>query len=560
VSAVSHKGVRIGWVGLAVSIIAALGIAYGAYTLAGISWDAVAEYRSPYPDVELPVTADAPSRSDRVVLIIIDGLRLDASREMQTLESLREHGRDYVLTAPQPSLSYPNWTTILSGAPPEVSGVVTNDWRGLVRVETLIDTAERSKVPWAFIGPSDFEGLYRISRADSSFFRMWGNEYLSATYVDEALRIAEEDAPRFMLVHLPDADEAAHDFGGASSRYTQTTARIDADLRRLVEGLQDGATTFVVTADHGHIDAGGHGGWEPESVRVPLVMAGPGIEIADPGAARLEDVAPTVAVLAGLPVPRWSMGSPLAVEPGGLAGQQRARASAAYTNLVGSPLQLQSAPPTAPLTAHLAREARVRAERLAADRAERLPLALAAFALAAALLLAVGLRSWRALLAALAGTAAYYLVYNALFFGVHGFRWSLSSINTESMLDGFMNLRLVETVVAALVAAAVSAAVYPLFRGAPKGPRAEYLSGWLALGAVTALVIQGTLWMQAAWFIWAWGVIAEWRLPDLKWAFKYDLDLVQMTALGVAAVLAPVVTYLVGRYHPRVKRAERTAD
>jgi len=557
---VSRPGARIGWVGLAVSIVASVAIAYGAYTLAGISWDAVAEYPSPYPQVELPMTADAPPRSGRVVLVIVDGLRLDASREMQTLKSLREHGRDYMLTVPQPSLSYPNWTTILSGAPPEVSGVVTNSWTGRVRVETLVDTAERSKVPFAFIGPSDFEGLYGISRADASFFRAWQKEYLTTTYVDAALRIAEEDSPRFMIVHLPDADEAGHDFGGASSRYTQTTARIDADLRHLVEGLQDGATTFLVVADHGHIDTGGHGGWEPEAVRVPLVMAGPGIAIADPATARLEDVAPTVAALAGLPVPRWSMGSPLAVDRGGLADQQRARASAAYADVVGAPVQLTSEPPTAPLTAHLAREARVRAERLAADRVERLPLALAAFGLAVVLLLAVGLRSWRALVAALAGTAAYFAVYNTLFFGVHGFAWSLSSINTEAMLDGFMNLRLAETVAAALVGTAVSAAVYPLLRGMPKAPRAEYLPGWLALGPVTALVVQATLWMQAAWFIWAWGVIADWRLPDLKWAFKYDLDLVQMTALGVAAVLAPVVTYAVGRYHPRVKRAERTAD
>jgi len=33
--------------------------------------------------------------------------------------------------------------------------------------------------------------------------------------------------------------------------------------------------------------------------------------------------------------------------------------------------------------------------------------------------------------------------------------------------------------------------------------------------------------------------------------------MVQMTALGAAAVLAPVVTYVIGRVHPRV-RAQRT--
>ena len=50
-----------------------------------------------------------------------------------------------------------------------------------------------------------------------------------------------------------------------------------------------------------------------------------------------------------------------------------------------------------------------------------------------------------------------------------------------------------------------------------------------------------------------------WVLPDLKWGFKYDLDLIQATALGAAALLAPVVTYLVGRYHPRVARPGEAA-
>jgi len=45
-----------------------------------------------------------------------------------------------------------------------------------------------------------------------------------------------------------------------------------------------------------------------------------------------------------------------------------------------------------------------------------------------------------------------------------------------------------------------------------------------------------------------------WILPDLRLGFKYDLDLLQCVALGAASVLSPLVTWLVGRYHPRVAR------
>jgi hypothetical protein len=66
-------------------------------------------------------------------------------------------------------------------------------------------------------------------------------------------------------------------------------------------------------------------------------------------------------------------------------------------------------------------------------------------------------------------------------------------------------------------------------------------------------MVLATLGIQVAWFYWWWGVVPVWRLPDLMWGFKYDLDLVQATAVGAVAILAPLVSYLVGRYHPRVR-------
>jgi hypothetical protein len=41
----------------------------------------------------------------------------------------------------------------------------------------------------------------------------------------------------------------------------------------------------------------------------------------------------------------------------------------------------------------------------------------------------------------------------------------------------------------------------------------------------------------------------------MREAFKYDLDLIQLTALGGAAVAGPLLTWVAGRWHPRVRRA-----
>ena len=107
------------------------------------------------------------------------------------------------------------------------------------------------------------------------------------------------------------------------------------------------------------------------------------------------------------------------------------------------------------------------------------------------------------------------------------------------------------------MAVAVAALVYPLLRREPKGPAGSYRYGWLSLGPAVVLVVQASLVGQIAWYLWWWGAKVTWILPDLRLGFKYDLDLLQCVALGGAAVLSPLVAWLVGRYHPRVARPEQ---
>ena len=304
------------------------------------------------------------------------------------------------------------------------------------------------------------------------------------------------------MVHLPDVDEAGHAFGGASKEYADTVAKLDTDLGRLVNGLQDGHTVFVITADHGHIDTGGHGGWESDVIQVPAVIAGPGIKLAK-GTGRSEDVAPTVALLAGIGVPRFAAGSPLERSCAGRtrlrsatsSGSGRRSTPRTWRSSRAMRLVLRSIGTESPEGKRLS-IAEIEDARAAVDRNERLPIAALGLLAAVLVLVAIAVASRQAFLAALAGTAAYYVVYNALFFVVHRYQWSLSAFNSEDKIDAWMNGRLLEAAIAALVAAAVAAWVYPLLRERPKGPRGEFLPGWLTLGPATVLVILATLGMQ----------------------------------------------------------------
>jgi hypothetical protein len=558
------------WIALVLGTAVSLAAAYAAYTLATYSWNQVVDYRSPYAKESLPKsrpgTSDGLTRSKRVVYVIVDGLRDDVSRKMPTLQRLRGLGFDGTVVTGQPSLSFPNWTTMLSGAPQRISGVNTNWFEGPVPVETLVDVAVREGKMAVVSAPKDFEMLYGVQRVGRVFLKDWVKDaYMSSEIVDNAISLSREASPTLVIVHVPDIDEAGHAFGGASKEYLAVARKVDGDIGRLVGALQDGDTSFVIVSDHGHIDTGGHGGWEPEVIDVPAIFAGAGVRFGK-GTGTLDQVAPTVAFLSGLAVPRNGVSAPLDVMTAApdlsRFSEQRKEALTSYIRVVQRGLPAGATKVTTPATVKDAAAgfAVVTDDRLAVERAERIPQALALAGAALVVLVAIGLLSWRGLVSAAAGTVFYYLVYNGLFFLLHGYRWSLSSFNSEDLLKAFFNARMLEAVVAAVVACFVAADVYLALRRPVMRPKGEYLPGWLALGTATVLAIQATLALQVAWYLWRWGVAITWVLPDFMWAFKYDLDLIQATALGAAAVIAPLVTYLVGRFHPVRAMASSAED
>ena len=570
------------WALFVVGTAACLATAYGAYTLAGYSWDQVVSYTSPYirpletPDATLTGVYVPPGLeseelpnpgkplSDRVVLIIVDGMRDDISRSaMTSLETLRGYGSDLRLTAPQPSLSYPNWTTILTGAPQTISGVTTNWYDTRVFAPTIMDVVSRTGRTVAVVGPTDFAKLYGVKPGPTVSLRPWPKDgYLTGTLVDDALKISKETSPALLVLHLPDLDEAGHSYGGASDEYREVARKIDADLSRLVTALQSDKTTFLVVTDHGHIGTGGHGGWEDEVTPVPGIIAGSAVALGT-GTGNLDQIASTIAVLMGVRPPTYAAGTALRSVLATTAPSVFLADTQHHRLVVANSVEIASQG-TTPAAAMLERHADVagmdagaaaaRNARLSVERAQRAPYALAVVALVLAVVIVLGLVAWRALVAAAIGTVVYHAIYNALFFLVHGYLWSLSAFNTETQVSAFMNGRMAEAIVAAVLGVAAAGIVYPFLRQYPHGSaEKDFLSGWLALAPATVLLIQGTLALQVAWYYWYWGVSITWVLPDFKWAFKADLDMIQMTALGVAAVLAPLVAYLVGRYHPRVR-------
>jgi arylsulfatase A-like enzyme len=119
-------------------------------------------------------------------------------------------------------------------------------------------------------------------------------------------------------VYFGAADEAGHAMGPLSAAYDHALLTQDTHLGRLLDaidarrshpGRADERWTVLVTTDHGHLDAGGHGGDTRAEREVFVILAEPGV----PGGTRLDtprliDIAPTVLDRLRIPVdPVWGL-------------------------------------------------------------------------------------------------------------------------------------------------------------------------------------------------------------------------------------------------------------
>src|SRR5204862_234635 len=114
------------------------------------------------------------------------------------------------------------------------------------------------------------------------------------------------------FAYLGEVDDAAHAGGTAAPAYKDATLAAGALVARFAASLDLDQDTLLVLSDHGHRPEGGHGGVEPEARRAFFLAAGgmvrQGVEL---GERPILDVAPTIALLAGVRAPTSSLGLPM---------------------------------------------------------------------------------------------------------------------------------------------------------------------------------------------------------------------------------------------------------
>ncbi len=267
----------------------------------------------------------------RVLVVGIDGVRHDLLAEVAMPRLAEVAGAGFLVPvqvgASTPTMSGPCWATIVTGVAAAKHGVWGNHLAGN-RLDVFPDFATRLAAEGrrTFVA-AGWEPLM-LAASGGPLFRAPGRLSYIAPAADtpeawedvdeevtrEAVHVLAGADPEASFVYLGAVDETAH-FLGCGQRYRAAMRAADERLGRLLDAVRGRARygqeawTVIVVTDHGHVDAGGHGGDSPEERTAWVACAGPGIPAGPPaGEIRHADVAAQVYAALGRPIdPHWTL-------------------------------------------------------------------------------------------------------------------------------------------------------------------------------------------------------------------------------------------------------------
>lgn len=246
----------------------------------------------------------------RVVIVSVDGMRPDAIDDERT-------PRHATLTAQgmaardartiRKSQTLPSHASMISGVDVDAHGLAWNSFspmRGHIAVPTIFSAARDRNLSTAMIvGKLKLSHLAAPGTVDH--FEIPADPTCEGVAAAAAAHFTKH-APRLMLVHFSDTDDAGHAHGWDSDAYRAAVAVVDRCLGTLVDALDASpaaaSTWLIVTADHGG-EGKRHDHGSAAARRIPWIVRGPGItaKTALRGTVSIFDTAATALDVLGLP-------------------------------------------------------------------------------------------------------------------------------------------------------------------------------------------------------------------------------------------------------------------
>jgi hypothetical protein len=340
---------------LIIRIVSCLTIALVAYLWATNLMGSMYSYRSPLSsDPPSPGAALGNSITSKVVIILIDALRLDTASDpesMPFLNSLRINSARTTMHSQPPSYSEGSWTTLLTGAWPDISDgpAINLEYKDITPFtqDDLFSASQRSGIKTAISGYYWFEKMVPQKSVNYFFYTEGEDAIADQQVVEAALPWLKDPDIGLILIHLDQVDYAGHYEGGPISPNWRIAAlRVDNIITQIIGQVDLAKDTILIISDHGQIDAGGHGGTETIVLTQPFILLGNGIKPGQYPDVQSVDVAPTLAVLLGTNIPATNQGDPLlnmlvisdenAAVVDDLLAQQQSKLINKYSNALGA--------------------------------------------------------------------------------------------------------------------------------------------------------------------------------------------------------------------------------
>ncbi|QNP66338.1 alkaline phosphatase family protein [Streptomyces genisteinicus] len=272
----------------------------------------------------------------KVLVIGIDGAVLSRVKaaDAPRLKGLMAQGttaESLLYAGPMAATSSgPGWSTVATGVWPDRHGVKDNSFTGkqfgthpdwLTRVENAKpQLSTYAAADWEPIASAEQNGpIYSAKvdkryslRGDADGYGVQDPKIASAAAAE--LRASAADAS---FVYFGEIDVAGHGSGAASQAYLDAVARTDRHIGTVLDAVAARPTygqedwRILVTTDHGHTAAGGHGGSTPEERGTFVLARGAGIaagavrhdvRLVDVAATALDHLGVSTAGLDGVPL------------------------------------------------------------------------------------------------------------------------------------------------------------------------------------------------------------------------------------------------------------------
>ncbi|MFN8277334.1 MAG: alkaline phosphatase [Chitinophagales bacterium] len=257
-----------------------------------------------------------------IIVLGVDGCSADGLLHAHTphIDSLKAHGSFTLQAKAQlPTVSSPNWASIIDGAPPAAHGIWSNAWKRRDIRDSVYCGGKKGRV---------FPTIFKVLRDNNKqaqlccLMEWWSFKRLvepgvcslrQRTILEgvtdmRAPTVIAVRKPQLLFLHFNNVDETGHRHGHGTPKYFAAIERVDKSIGKIMRAVKRAGmweqTVFILIADHGGIGHG-HGGNTPQEVNVPFIISGCGIKKNHQINSQVNnyDCSPTIAHLLGAPVP-----------------------------------------------------------------------------------------------------------------------------------------------------------------------------------------------------------------------------------------------------------------